>query len=273
MKKTIAAVALSLVIGFVAARSMNFTDRPPASESSQAAATSFDADRPVDERITALENAVSIERHARQLLQEEVLILNEILDEMREPEVIPESVDGSEAAEQSERDRRGSQTRDRRLIRSERLVGAGFTESEAQWILHRESELQMEALQTRYDARRAGESVDYFGSRANYGSALRQELGDAGYERYLEANGRPTQVAISSVFEGSPALAAGLQPGDQIMSYDGRRVFSMDEITALTMQGQAGENVVVDISRDGTLMQLAIPRGPLGVTGGRRYRR
>ena len=153
------------------------------------------------------------------------------------------------------------------------LVNAGFTESEADWILKRESELQMEALQARYDAQRSGEPVGRFGSRTSASNTLRQELGDEGYERYLTANGRPTAVAVSSVFEGSPALAAGLQPGDQITRYDGQRVFNMNEITTLTMQGQAGENVVVDIMRDGVLMQVSMPRGPLGVTGGRRYRR
>ncbi len=46
----------------------------------------------------------------------------------------------------------------------------------------------------------------------------------------------------------------------------------MDEIVELTMSGAAGENVIVDISRDGVPMQISLPRGPLGVTGGRRFR-
>ena len=155
----------------------------------------------------------------------------------------------------------------------ERFVAAGFTAGEAEWIMRRESELQMEALQARYEARRSGEPMEFFGSRNYANNTLREELGDGDYERYLQANGRPTRVSVTSIIDGSPALAAGLQPGDQIVSYDGRRVFSMDEIVALTMQGEAGQNVVVDIQRDGIPMQVAMPRGPLGITGGRRFRR
>ena len=175
--------------------------------------------------------------------------------------------------EEREQPERQNDRRSRRERRQQHLVNAGFTDAEAEWILTRESELQMEALQARYDAQRAGEPASRLASRARAADTLRGELGDEGYERYLIANGQPTSIAISSVFEGSPALAAGLQPGDRITRYDGRRVFNMNEITALTMQGQAGENVVVDIMRDGVLMQVSMPRGPLGVTGGRRYRR
>ena len=33
-----------------------------------------------------------------------------------------------------------------------------------------------------------------------------------------------------------------------------------------TMQGQPGEDVVIEIERDGVRMQLALPRGPIGIT-------
>jgi hypothetical protein len=36
------------------------------------------------------------------------------------------------------------------------------------------------------------------------------------------------------------------------------------------MEGSAGENVVVNIIRDGVPMQVVIPRGPLGINTGRR---
>lgn len=235
------------------------------------AATAFDSSAPLAQRIAALEQAVRAEREARQLLQEEVLVLHETIESLQSAELDTAVTPDDEPPPDARRSRRAVDAAARRERRTQRLVDAGFTPSEADWILKRESELQMQALQARYDARRAGESIDFFAGRGAAANALRQELGDAGYERYREAGGQPTRVAISSVFEGSPALTAGLRPGDQIVSYDGQRVFSMSDITALTMQGEPGQNVVVDITRDGIPMQVSLPRGPLGVTGGRRF--
>ena len=93
------------------------------------------------------------------------------------------------------------------------------------------------------------------------------------YERYLAANGRSTGISIAMVLEGSPALVAGLQVGDEIVNYGGRRVFSMTDLTGQILQGQPGQNVIVDIMRDGIPMQIVIPRGPIGITGGRRSSR
>jgi hypothetical protein len=36
------------------------------------------------------------------------------------------------------------------------------------------------------------------------------------------------------------------------------------------MEGEPGENVVVNITRDGIPMQIVLPRGPLGINIGRR---
>jgi len=248
--------------------------REPGSPDSVVAPSSFDAAAPIEDRIAALEQALGVERQARQVLQEELFVLTAEMERMsggdaRIGDVIEEPSTASATAQSGSG--RQSRRRNNPEQRMERMIDAGFTPSEAEWIMRRESELQMEALQARYDARRAGESVSFF-NRGSGANTIRDELGDDGYERYLAANGRSTSIAVSSVLEGSPALTAGLQPGDQIVSYDGRRVFSMDEITTLTMTGEAGQNVLVDISRNGVPMQVSIPRGPLGITGGRRFR-
>jgi len=44
----------------------------------------------------------------------------------------------------------------------------------------------------------------------------------------------------------------------------------MTDLTRQTMAGTAGHNIVVDIMRDGNPMQIVMPRGPVGITGGRR---
>lgn len=147
---------------------------------------------------------------------------------------------------------------ERRFV--ERLIGAGFTPDRAEWITRRTEELRMEALQAQYEAQRGGRPVEP--------KTLRAELGDADYERYLEADGRPAAIPVRDVLASSPAERSGLQPGDEIVAYGGTRVFDMSELNALTLEGVAGESVVVDVRRDGQSVQLVMPRGPLGVTGG-----
>ena len=66
---------------------------------------------------------------------------------------------------------------------------------------------------------------------------------------------------------------AGLQPGDQIVSYDGARVFNYGDLNDQLLQGEPGESVIVDILRDGAPMQVVMPRGPIGITAGRFRRR
>lgn len=238
----------------------------------------FDAGAPIEQRIAALETALAVERDARQLLEDELAVMSELLyhydaGEGVAPNRSPvgDEADGQSAAEAVVSNRRES-LRSRRFdsdARRDRLMEAGFSVAEAERILQRESELRMESIRARYEAELTGEPVDSRGLT----ETLRAELGDAGFERYLEANGRPTTVTVSTVYENSPALAAGIVPGDEIVHYDGRRVFSMNEISAQMLEGAPGQMITLDIVRDGVPMQISIPRGPLGVVGGRRYRR
>src|SRR5690606_6969954 len=97
-----------------------------------AAALSFDQSLSVEARIRALEQAVSDERYARQLLQEELFILTgelETLMASRPPDVASvrsASIEQGEAAPASPRRRRGADGR------AERLVQAGFEPGQAE---------------------------------------------------------------------------------------------------------------------------------------------
>jgi len=273
-----AAIAAGTLLAVAAgARWMAHEPESPSDVAQQAgelaADLTFDQSLSVEARIRALEQAVSDERYARQLLQEELFFLTGELETRmsnRPSDVALEAPGGFEpveAAPSNPSRRMGAEGR------TERLVQAGFEPGQAEWILQRESQLQMEALQARYEAERTGDAMDYFQSRTAASDALRNELGDAEYERYLAASGRPTSVEVSSVLESSPAQRAGLMPGDEITSYDGTRIFSMSELTRQTLEGQPGEQVVVDIRRDGVSMQVVVPRGPIGIAGGRRFSR
>lgn len=147
----------------------------------------------------------------------------------------------------------------------QRFVEAGIPRERAEWIERRMEELEVQAMQARYDAQRTGQPVQ---GVIDPERALRKELGDVEYERYLNATGRPAQVQVNNVLASSAAERAGLQPGDQIVSYAGTRVFDMRELNALTTEGAAGETVTVEVRRNGETLQLQVPRGPLGMQGG-----
>jgi hypothetical protein len=275
-RTAIAAIAVGLIAAIAGVRWLTDDSggAPGIQEQARdAAPSSFDQSLPLEERIRALEQAVSDERYVRQLLQEELFVLTaeiESLAAARQSELAAgqsAAFEDLEAAPSAPRRRRGADAR------AARLVEAGFAPGQAEWILQRESQLQMEALQARYEAERTGDAMNFFQSRNAASDAMRNELGDAEYERYLAATGRPTSIAVSAVLDSSPAQRAGLRPGDEITSYDGKRIFSMSDLTRQTMEGQPGEQVVVDILRDGVSMQMVVPRGPIGVSGGRRFSR
>ena len=87
------------------------------------------------------------------------------------------------------------------------------------------------------------------------------------YERYLTALGRPTSVRIIQVLATSPAEQAGLRPGDEVLKYDGKRVFHAAELAALSLEGELDQSVLIDVRRDGQIRQLVVPRRPLGIAG------
>jgi len=267
MMKLILAIGISLIVGFAAASWMETSLVSSGSQQIEAPAiSSFDEAAPVEERIRALELAVIQEQQARQVLEEELYFLREELDQRdAETAVLEEQaqVARSERRQAIMSRRSGGSTQ----ARLDRLVEAGFPPDQAQWIVDREAELQMERLQARYEAMRGNEGQAVFGGRFAQDGELREELGDADYERYLAANGRPTSVGIGNVLPNSPAQSGGLRPGDEIVRYDGERVFSMMDVAGQIMRGEPEGNVVVDIVRDGAPLQLVLPRGPLGVMG------
>ena len=268
MKKIILAVGISLIVGFAAASWMETTvlsSGPEVTEPSKTGVSAFDVAAPVEDRIRALEQAVMDEREARFWLEEEVFVLREELE--RREEVPDEPVQASMLAREAVR----AEFRNRRFgvsssgAQVDRLVEAGFPPGQAEWIVQRESEMQMAQIEARYEAMRGEQGSRFFGMESN--SEIRAGLGDADYERYLAATGRSTSAGIGSVIPNSPAQDAGLKPGDEIVRYDGERVFSMMDVAGRIMQNPSEGNVVVDIERGGFPMQLVIPRGPLGVTG------
>ena len=281
MKPIYVAIPVSLLAGVALGALM--LDEAPETDPAPAVAANpadyFDAAAPVDERIEALERIVAEERNARMVLEDQIAMLMEEIDRIdaEGPEVLSGSVQMLEQL-QSATSRSTSIQATRRGLRADRdsrvaeLVNGGFDPDRAGWIVDRLTEMQFEAMQARYEAQRNGEALTRSLLANNPEALLRSEIGDTEFERYLEALGRPTVVGVDQVMAASPANRAGLQVGDRIVSYNGQRVFNMVDLRRATFASESGVDVVVDIDRNGTPIQVVMPAGPLGIigSGGRR---
>jgi hypothetical protein len=281
MLKTLLLVVAGLVAGFAAAFWLAPSSAPPFAE--PAAVTASDRIEPgrsasaaSGARLAALEAALASEAEQRAALETRVAELAAQLAAVEQsqaragaPPSLPPGAGGPDPAalaEMRERFRRDPGARNEEAERrfTEQLIAQGFAPDRAEWIIRRTEELRMQALQAQYDAQRGGRPVDPVAGE----QSLRTELGEADYERYLRAYGRPTAVPVRDVLASSPAERSGLQPGDEIVAYAGKRVFDMRELNALTLEGTPGESVVLEVRRDGQNVQLVMPRGPIGITGG-----
>jgi len=71
-------------------------------------------------------------------------------------------------------------------------------------------------------------------------------------------------VILQHIMHNSPAEQFGLQEGDNIISYNGQRIFTSGELLAATTEGQTGTTVLVEVERDGQRLNLSLPSGPIG---------
>lgn len=280
--------ALFIVLGVVAGAGLaTLLDREPMPDVGLGATvldTDAGGDRDLNRRLAALEAALVAETAHRESLEANLSRLEEQLAgfasqetedatavaELNEGIVINPAIEGIMGP-------RGARFAAMREMRSpenrqSRLIEAGFSPEQAQSLIEREAQIRMDMMNASYEARRQGERFNPFEIQLEAQAELRTELGTDAYERYLEATGQPTSVNVFEVIDNSAGQTAGLQPGDEIVGYNGERVFNLRDLEAQTIAGEPGETVPVDILRDGQPMQIYMPRGPLGITGGGRGR-
>lgn len=153
---------------------------------------------------------------------------------------------------------------------ADNLVKAGLEPWRAEDIARRQSQQALARLELRDKAARENYlrtsrfSEEMRDLEADTPS-VRDEIGIDTYDNYLYQSGQNNRVAVASIMTGSAAEQAGMRDGDLILSYDNQRLFSYGQLRDLTTEGERGETVNVTVSRSGSEMSLALPRGPLGV--------
>jgi C-terminal processing protease CtpA/Prc len=151
---------------------------------------------------------------------------------------------------------------------TDQLLAAGFSLERIAWIRDRTAELLAE--QTRAAAERKEKGLrndDPYSLRYLIDSDLdlRKAMSDEEYARYRSATGRTTAVPVTGVAPGSNGESAGLQTGDEIVAYDGKRVFNYYDLEKAASEAGSVE-VLVDVLRDGKKLQLAMPAGSVGIS-------
>ncbi len=148
----------------------------------------------------------------------------------------------------------------------QRIEDAGLTDEEYTSMQQRAQALYLENFEQEWLERRQAFLANDPAPDAR--DRLRSELGDDAYDRYLYASGRPNRVRVRRVMADSAAAQAGITEGDVLLSYDGERLFRFDDLRAASYQGEPGDTVLLEVRReDGTVAQMVIPRGPMGISG------
>lgn len=75
------------------------------------------------------------------------------------------------------------------------------------------------------------------------------------YQRYYRL---PAGLYITEVLSGSAAEEAGIQPGDMLLSLDGTRIYSYEELVTLLYNYSAGDEVTLILYRSGSQYELTV---------------
>jgi len=228
-------------------------------------------------RLNQVEDELQRETQARLSLEQQLLtVLSNIPTASTTLTVEPELTQNIASIDETDQFDDNTELNDTQISNAERrrrrLLDYGFSEDQIAQIQRSESDIALRSLNDQYRARRQRQQAQQNGNQfKSQSQRLREQVGDETFERYLAANGLPTSVGINSVLDNSPGADAGIQAGDQIINYAGERVFSIRDLNNLTTQGQEGESILVEIDRQGELVQLTIPRGPIGITSNPRF--
>lgn len=150
------------------------------------------------------------------------------------------------------------------------LLQAGLTQVEIDELYQRFETIELERLYVRDAATRDGwigkprfkRRMRELDKRYR---ALGDEYGEETYDWILYAAGSKNRILVTRVMQGSAAEDVGLEAGDIVLRYDDQRIFDSRALQQATTSGEVGETVALDVLRNGELIRVYPPFGPLGV--------
>lgn len=144
------------------------------------------------------------------------------------------------------------------------LLAAGYSVERINWFRKRTEELKAGQTQL-VKEKRVVDSNTALAYLIDPDLDLANEIGVEEYDRYRLALGRRPGVAVLSLQEGSSSQSSGIKPGDVIIAYGGKRTYNQGMLNAAVAATGSGVTGVADILRDGQLIRIALPSGPLGI--------
>ena len=147
------------------------------------------------------------------------------------------------------------------------LLARGYTEEEVRRLQERYEAHELALLYLNDRARRESwhNSPRFTLELQRLRQALQTELGERDYDAVLWGSGQSNRVQVAGVLSGSPAERAGLRDGDEVYSYDGRRIFEAQTLLRTTAQGDQGAQTPMVVRRNGEEVNVVLPRGPIGI--------
>ncbi|HXK21933.1 MAG TPA: PDZ domain-containing protein [Myxococcota bacterium] len=147
------------------------------------------------------------------------------------------------------------------------LVARGYTEEEARRLRERFDAYQLDELYLDNRAQREGWRQDprFLQESRHLAEVLQAELGDRDFDALLYGAGRNNRVKVVGVLPQSVAARSGLEDGDEVVSYDGQRIFEARALMHATTEGTADQQTEMIVRRDGQEQRIVVPRGPIGI--------
>jgi len=150
------------------------------------------------------------------------------------------------------------------------LLRAGVTADVAEDIIWRRAQVSLERLDLRDQAIREGWlNTDRYREELRKINeqrvSMRDEIGVDAYDRYLFETGQDNRVLVDSVIPGSAGEDSGMLHGDVIERYGDQPVYDFRDLRTATSDGERGELVPVTVRRGRELVELLLPRGPIGI--------
>lgn len=255
---------IGIVIGLLLRSPESSTGSSPSSVDDTMQASTNEAHPPA---LAELSQQLQQEIIAREALQKEVAVLSVKLAALSSADV-PEPADNSASAT-APADAAHNPT-ESAWFNQQALIDAGMAQPEAEQLKVRFEEMELAKLYLRDQAVREGWSGGkrYREERQKLEAKtdnIKQELGEDAYDAYLFASGQSNRVAVQSVLSGSAAGNAGMLSGDQVIRYDGERIYNWRDLRTATTQGDLTETVPVQVLRDNRQMEFYVQRGPLGI--------